>query len=80
MVSQSKGESQRATRLFGAAERLREALGSQLPPFIRDKYDTHVTDLRTILGEPTFTMARTEGHAIDLDHAIKYALDDTQAQ
>ncbi|MGH2405194.1 MAG: tetratricopeptide repeat protein [bacterium] len=80
VVSQSIGEHERATRLFGAAEGLRKALGAQLPPFIRDRYDSHVNDLRASVGEPTFTTAWTEGHAMTLEQAVKYTLDDTQAK
>ena len=75
VVSQSMGDSRRATRLFGAAEGLRKALGAQLPPFIRARYEIHVTGLRASLGEPTFTTAWTEGYALALDKTITYALE-----
>jgi len=77
VVAESTGEPERATRLFGAAEGLRKTLGAQLPPFIKTRYDNHVTDLRAALQEPGFAAAWTEGYEMTLEQAVSFALGDS---
>ena len=53
-----------ATRLWGAAEALREAMGTPLPPIYRADYERSVAAVRTQLGEQAFTTAWTEGRTM----------------
>jgi hypothetical protein len=69
------GQSERAARLFGAAEELREAMGFRpLWPSERAEHERPVTAVRTALGQEAFAAAWTEGRAMSLEDAIAYAL------
>jgi non-specific serine/threonine protein kinase len=68
---------ERAARLFGAAEALREAMGSpHLTTSDHRGYDQDVAALRAQLDEETFAAAWAEGRAMPLGQAIEYALED----
>jgi LuxR family maltose regulon positive regulatory protein len=64
----------RAARLWGAAEALREALGAPLPPEEREECATWRAVVRSMLGEAPFAGAWAEGRALDLEQAVKFAL------
>jgi predicted ATPase/DNA-binding SARP family transcriptional activator len=64
----------RATRLFGAAATLRDAVGTPLPPYDRAAYEHHLAALRAGLGEAAFAAAWAEGQAMTLEAAAAYAL------
>ncbi len=67
----------RAARIWGAAERLREEIGSPLPLRERPDYDRHVAGARTALGDDAaFDRAWREGRAMTLEEAAEYALKD----
>ena len=66
---------ERAARLWGAADALREAIGAPLSPFERTELDTHTAAARTALGEEVFAAAWAQGRATPLNEAIEYALD-----
>jgi tetratricopeptide (TPR) repeat protein len=66
---------QRAARLFGAAEALREAVGGTTVPANRADYDRNVAAVRAQLDEATLTAAWAEGRAMPLEQAITYALE-----
>ena len=71
----------RAARIGGAAERLREEIGSPLPPNERPRYDRHVAAARAAFGDDVaFDRAWQEGRALTLEHAIELALEKTVAQ
>jgi DNA-binding SARP family transcriptional activator len=65
---------ERAARLFGAAEVLREAIHAPLPPAERRQFDCNVTTVRARLGEAVFAAAWKEGRAMTLEQGIEYAL------
>ena len=65
---------ERAARLFGAANHLRDALGLRSKPADQECYDHHATTTRAGLGEAAFAAAWAEGQATTLDQAIDYAL------
>jgi hypothetical protein len=69
-VAGAEGDAERAARLFGAAEALREALGAPLPPVERAHYDRSVAATRAALGEEAFAAAWAEGRALSLEQAI----------
>jgi predicted ATPase/DNA-binding CsgD family transcriptional regulator len=70
-----RGDHEWATRLFGAAEALREEVGVPVIPSIRADYDRGVAAARVGLGEAAFAAAWAEGKAMPLDQAFEYALE-----
>ena len=72
------GTSLRAARVWGAAERLREEIGSPLPPNERPRYDRRVAEARASLGDDAaFDHAWQEGRALNLEQAIELTLEET---
>jgi len=65
---------ERATRLWGAAERLRDVIGSPLLPATKARYAADVAVARKTLGEDAFAAAKAEGGAMTIDQAVAYAL------
>jgi non-specific serine/threonine protein kinase len=70
----AQGEAERAARLYGAAERCREAKGTPLTPSERKEYERYVVAARASLGEECFAAAWSEGRAMTLEQAIDDAL------
>jgi non-specific serine/threonine protein kinase len=66
----------RAARLFGAANALREAIGSPLAPFDQPTYDDDVQAARARLDNDAWESAWAEGQAMTLEQAIAYALEE----
>jgi non-specific serine/threonine protein kinase len=71
----AEGQPERATRLWGAAEALRAAIGSPLPPSEREEYDRQVAAVREAMGKETFAPAWAQGRAMTLEQAIEYTLE-----
>jgi ATP/maltotriose-dependent transcriptional regulator MalT len=69
-VVATQGEVSWAARLWGAAERLREALGTPLPPVDRADYERSVAAARISLGEKAFAAAWAEGRRMTLDQVL----------
>ncbi|MGH2593930.1 MAG: ATP-binding protein, partial [Anaerolineae bacterium] len=65
----------RAARLFGAAQGIRETIGAPVPPIERADYDRSVADARAQLGEAAFASVWAEGRAMALEQAVAYALE-----
>jgi len=70
----AQGQPKRAARLWAAAEALREAISSPLPPHEREEYDRRVAVARAKLGEETFAGVWKEGRGMAMEQAIAYAL------
>ncbi|MBI3741839.1 MAG: tetratricopeptide repeat protein [Chloroflexi bacterium] len=66
----------RAARLFGAAESLREKLGTPLVPIERKEYESYLTSARAQLDESTFNAAWNEGRAMSMEQAVEYAMEE----
>jgi non-specific serine/threonine protein kinase len=64
----------RAARLFGAAESLRESIGTPVPPSQRPHYDSLVAAVRAQLDAARFAKAWAEGRAMMLKQAVEFAL------
>jgi non-specific serine/threonine protein kinase len=71
-----QGEAERAARLYGAAERAREAKSTPLSPSERTEYEPGVTAARTALGESAFAGAWSAGRALTIEQAVQYALEE----
>jgi hypothetical protein len=74
-VAAALGQQERAARLCGAAEALREMLGAPLPPDERAGHDQAVHAMRAALGEETFAATWAAGQALPLEQAIALALE-----
>jgi non-specific serine/threonine protein kinase len=70
----SQGKAARSARLWGAAEALREAIGTVLSPFERHLYEPYFTAARAQLDEAAWKAAWAGGHAMTTEEAIEYAL------
>ncbi len=62
-----------AARLLGAAEAIRQRMGSVRFKSYDADYEASVTALRNTLGEPDFETAWAEGGALSTEEAIAYA-------
>jgi hypothetical protein len=61
----------RAAQLFGAAEALRVIAGNpRLPSSGEDKYDEKVLEVKTQLGEATFSTAWLTGRTLSINEAV----------
>jgi hypothetical protein len=67
-------EPERAARLWGAAERLREAIGCRPAPAARLTYERAQAATRAQVGEAAFAAAWAEGQAMTLEQAHAEAL------
>jgi tetratricopeptide (TPR) repeat protein len=70
-----QGDVRRAARLWGAAERLRQEIGSPMPPLWQARYERFVALAKRRLDEVSFSASWREGQRIGLDEAVTYALD-----
>jgi predicted ATPase/transcriptional regulator with XRE-family HTH domain len=70
------GQPERAARLFGAAEALRELASLPLPAFARAADECSVSTVRVQMDEEAFTKAWAEGRAMSMEQAVEYALGD----
>jgi predicted ATPase/class 3 adenylate cyclase len=73
-----KNNLERAARLFGAAEAMREKMETPIPPIQRGDYDAHVQSLREKMGA-MFETFRTEGRAMTMEEAVVLALEGTRS-
>jgi len=67
-------EPERAARLWGAAERLRQAIGCRPAPAARATYERAMATARAQLGEEAFAAEWEAGAALTLEQAIVEAL------
>jgi hypothetical protein len=74
-ISAAEGASERAARLFGAAEALREAGGYQHMPEEDAWREPYLAMARSQLNEASWEAAFDEGRAMTMDDAISYALE-----
>lgn len=65
-ITAARGELERAARLLGTAEALRESVGAAIGPAERESYEEAVADARLGLGERTFASAWAAGRKIDV--------------
>jgi non-specific serine/threonine protein kinase len=65
-----------AAKLYGAAESLREVLGSPLPPNEVGTYEKHVARARDAADAEAFEGAWQEGRTFDIETALAFALTD----
>ena len=76
MITKAQEDDQRAARLFGAAEILRENIAIPMTAAERVEYEREVNDLRSNMDEAVFAKAWAEGRAMTLEEAIALATED----
>jgi non-specific serine/threonine protein kinase len=69
----SQGQPARSARLWGAAEALREAVGTVFSPVERSVYIPYIVASRAQLDEMTWEAAWNEGKAMTLEAAVECA-------
>jgi predicted ATPase len=67
-------EPERAAQLLGAAEAIRLAIGTPLPPIERPVHDRQIATIHAQLDERTMALAWASGQVMSVDEAIAYAL------
>ncbi len=75
-VAAVRKQPERAARLLGAAEALRESRGIGIYPYERQEYESHLESLRLQLDQVTWTALWAEGRAMTLEVAVAFALND----
>jgi hypothetical protein len=73
-LASATGVYDKAGRLFGTAEALREVLGRRYEPHEQAAHDRGVAATRAALGDAAFAAVRDEGRAMTLDQVVEYAL------
>jgi hypothetical protein len=71
-VAAAAGDAERAARLWGAAERLRESLGDEPGPSQRSVQDQYLAAAQAALGQ-RFRSLEAEGHELTLEDAVVLA-------
>ncbi len=74
LLAIAEEEPQRATKLFSAAQALRERINSPMTDFERVEYDESVAQLRAMLAETEFNALWAESRAMKMEQAIELAL------
>jgi tetratricopeptide (TPR) repeat protein len=74
-VASVQGQPELAARIYGAAEALREALGTPLLRSAHAPYERAVTAVRAALEAGACAARWAEGRAMTLEQAISYALE-----
>jgi tetratricopeptide (TPR) repeat protein len=72
----ARGEDEHATRLFGAAEALREAVGYHQTPRERSLREPYLTAAYFRVGEADWARAWEEGRSMAFEDAVAYALEE----
>jgi non-specific serine/threonine protein kinase len=75
-LSLAKHAAERAARIFGASERLRDEIVAPIQFNERADYESAIAAARAALGDDAFERAWAEGRAMTLDEAVRYALAD----
>jgi non-specific serine/threonine protein kinase len=68
----AKHAPERAARIFGASERLREEIVAPIHLNERADYESAIAAARAVLGDDAFERAWAEGRAMSLDDAVRY--------
>jgi non-specific serine/threonine protein kinase len=69
-------KAERAVRLLGGAEALREVASTPLPPYRRADYDRDIALVRAQLDDSALASAWEAGRAMTIEQAVAYALEE----
>ena len=73
LVAVAMDAPRRAAQIWGAAERLREELGSPMPPYEQAAHVRAMAHARAALGGDAFNEAWREGRQMTLEDVVKFA-------
>jgi hypothetical protein len=73
-LAKAHEEPERALRLLGAAEILRERINIHMNPPEREEYKREVADLHAMLADDEFRKLWAEGRSMSMDEAVAFAL------
>jgi len=74
-IAKALGQEEKATKLLGAAEALRQRIEIDMTPPEREEYDNEVADLKANMNEKEFASLWAEGRFMTMDEAIELASD-----
>jgi hypothetical protein len=74
-IALRREDGQRAARLYGASEALREVIGIAMTPSEKIEYDAEIARLRAGMDEGLLAAAWSEGRAMTLEQAIACAME-----
>jgi len=77
-IAAAQGNSERAVRLLGAAEALRERLNTDMTMIERREYEKVMSGLREQTEDEVLTKIWSEGRAMTMEQAIQLALEPYQ--
>ena len=72
----ARGETERAVRLWGAAQNLHETKGIPRDDDFLAEADARISVVRSGIGEEPWEQARRKGRVMTLDEAVSYALEE----
>jgi hypothetical protein len=72
----AQGNMEYAARLLGATEEFFSQLRFLISPLERDNHERDAAAIRAALGEESFDALWAEGHAMTLEQAMTYALNE----
>ncbi len=75
MLAKAGEDGQRAARIFGAAEALRERINIPMQPVERIEYDREVHELRGGMNQGEFAKYWAVGRILSMEEAIRFALE-----
>jgi purine-nucleoside phosphorylase len=75
-IAGAQSQPQRAVRLLGGADTLRECFNSPMRATERSEYDQNVSALREQLGAQAFAESWAEGRDMTVEQAVAYAQSD----
>ncbi len=76
-IAAQQGQGGPAARLYGATAALLEATGVQLIPMDHSENEPYMLSVRAQMGKDAYDRTFSEGHAMKLDQAVAYALQQT---
>jgi len=74
-VAFDEGDARRAALYLGAADALRRAAATPVPPVLRAGVDELVTEVRSAIGDEAFAEEWTVGQSLTAEAAIDIALE-----
>jgi len=73
-IAKAMEHTERAIRLFGAAETLRQKIGIDMTTQEREEYEKEITNLKANMDEKEFASLWAEGRSMTMDDAIELAV------
>lgn len=79
-IAKAQEQPERAVKLLGAAEALREVIAIDMSQLERVEYEREVADLRVNMDEKGFAQLWALGRSMTMDEAIELALEEKEAK